>query len=175
VDAGDIGAGHSVTALYDVTPVGGNRMIGDTRYGGPDDAEEAGDPESDERAYVKLRYKPVGKDDSKLVTTPVTSRDVVSPEDEGASARATRWAAAVAGFGQLLRGGDHMADFTFDDVIELGETARGEDPFSYRSGFLDLVRLAKTSEAIPDAGRSDASAPDTPDLPGPESGGGQDR
>ena len=59
-----------------------------------------------------------------------------------------RFAAAIAAFGQLLRGGQYTTTFSYDDVIELAQSARGEDPYGYRSGFIDLVRLAQTASAM---------------------------
>jgi Ca-activated chloride channel family protein len=71
---------------------------------------------------------------------------VVEPDED--RARETRFAAAVAGFGQLLRGGRYMGDFSYDDVAELAVGAKGDDPFGYRAEFVNLVRLAKASAAL---------------------------
>jgi Ca-activated chloride channel family protein len=65
-----------------------------------------------------------------------------------AGALETRFAAAVAGFGQLLRGGRHMGDFSYDDVTALAAGAKGDDPFGYRAEFVNLVRLANSAAAL---------------------------
>ena len=62
--------------------------------------------------------------------------------------REARFAAAVAAFGQLLRGGRHTGGYAYDDVIALAQGARGEDSFGYRAEFINLVRLAKTAAAL---------------------------
>ncbi|MEM6971746.1 MAG: VWA domain-containing protein [Pseudomonadota bacterium] len=143
VDAGEIGAGHRVTALYEITPVGSEaRRIGDLRYGadeGTETAAAANDEMSDELAFLKIRYKAPGGEESQLISRPVTADDVA--ETPGSE---TRFAAAVAGFGQLLGDDRYLGDFGYDDVIELARGARGEDRFGYRSAFLSLVGLAKS-------------------------------
>lgn len=141
VDAGEIGAGHTVTALYEITPVGSDgRKVDDLRYG----AAPAPAPVSaDELAFVKLRYKAPDADDSRLITRPVTEADATAPDADA------RFAAAVAGFAQLLRGGEHVWDFSYEDVIALASGARGADPFGYRAEFVTLARLAQTAAALP--------------------------
>jgi Ca-activated chloride channel family protein len=143
VDAGEIGSGHAVTALYEITPVGSAaRMVDGLRY------QPAAEQEVNPREYgfVKIRYKAPDGDESRLITTPVTRADEVEPGDD--RARETRFAAAVAGFGQLLRGGRHMGDFSYDDVAALAQGAKGDDPFGYRAEFITLVRLAKSAAAL---------------------------
>ncbi len=140
VDAGEIGAGHTVTALYEITPAGsGAALVGSLRYrpqGGP----PAG--VSDEYACVKIRYKLPDSETSTEITR------VVGPDDElprlGALSQETRFSAAVAGFGQLLRGGTYTGDFDFGDVIDLAQGAQGADHFGYRREFIELVRAART-------------------------------
>ena len=147
VDAGDIGAGHSVTALYEITPVGSpaQRMDG-LRYGSePGETARTG-AGFDEYAFLRIRYKLPEARESRLVETPVTVSDV-RPSVESAS-RDSRFAAAVAAFGQKLRGGDHLEGFTWGDILALAETARGRDRFGYRTEFLNLVRLAETARAM---------------------------
>ena len=137
VDAGDIGAGHSVTALYEITPVGSPAISNDPlRYG---DAEPL--PESNgELAFLKLRYKNPGESTSILVTTPV-----FADADAGLGSEVD-FAAAVAGFGQLLRGDTRLGDWSFDDVVALANAAKGDDVFGYRAEFIRLVRLAETAQ-----------------------------
>ncbi|MEM9370104.1 MAG: YfbK domain-containing protein, partial [Pseudomonadota bacterium] len=140
VDAGEIGSGHAVTALYEIRPVGAEGVqIDPLRY---QVASEAEDAASDEIAFVKLRYKQPDETESSLITRPVTGADERSQDTEA------RFAAAVAAFGQLLRGGEHTGSYGYDDVIALGTLARGDDPFGYRAEFLNLVRLAKSAAAL---------------------------
>ena len=135
VDAGEIGAGHTVTALYEITPKGSPaERIGDLRYAQADETEA--NP-SRELAFLKLRYKRPGEDRSNLIETPVT------PDRADIPASETRFAAAVAGFGELLRGSTEIAGWDYDDALALASAARGDDPFGYRAEFLNLVRLAK--------------------------------
>ena len=138
VDAGDIGAGHTVTALYEVTPRGSKgQLVDPLRYG---TAEQAGTP-AGEYAFVKIRYKLPGEDKSRLITEPVTAADEKPDSEAG-------FAAAVAGFGQLLRGAEFTRTFSYDDVIALATASRGSDSFGYRAEFVNLVRLAKTARAM---------------------------
>lgn len=149
VDAGEIGSGHTVTALYEVVLAGsGAERIAPLRYSGGDGPEAAGtDAEfSGEHAFVKIRYKRPDADTSILITRAVTAADAFESVDS--SPREARFAAAVAGFGQLLRGGRHTGDYGYDDVIALAQRARGDDPFGYRAEFINLVRLAKSAAAV---------------------------
>ncbi|MBN9241649.1 MAG: VWA domain-containing protein [Mesorhizobium sp.] len=139
VDAGDIGSGHSVTAIYEITPKGAPQQIDDLRYG---DAatKNGGVANADEYAFVKIRYKLPNEDASRLIATPVTGADEVSSFD--AAGPDQRFSVAVAAFGQKLRDEDATAKFGFDRIAEIAAAARGADPFGYRSEFLSLVRLA---------------------------------
>ena len=145
VDAGEIGAGHTVTALYEITPVGsGAERIAPLRYGEEETAPSAG--HDDELATVAIRYKLPDRETSTEIARHVTEVDAYesaadAPED-------MRFAAAVAAFGQLLRGGRYTEDYGYEDVIAAAVASRGEDPFGYRAEFLSLVRLAKTAAAM---------------------------
>ncbi|MEL6642141.1 MAG: VWA domain-containing protein, partial [Pseudomonadota bacterium] len=133
VDAGDLGAGHTVTALYEVTPVGSPARLSDPlRY-----AAETPDPTpANEIGYVKLRYKEPGADTSQLLETPIL-RDVPAGRD-------AQFAASIAGFGQVLRGSDYVADWSIADAITLANAHRGDDMFGYRAEAIRLMQLAKT-------------------------------
>ena len=146
VDAGDIGSGHTVTALYEVALAGsGAERIAPLRYRSDDDPATL--PGGDgELAFLKIRYKQPDADTSTVITRAVTATDV--SDDLESASREVRFAAAVAGFGQLLRGGRYTGDYGYDDVIALAQDARGEDPFGYRAEFINLVRLAKSAAAI---------------------------
>ncbi len=145
VDAGDIGAGHRVTALYEITPVGSKSPSVDTlRYGSS--TKKPATAKTDEYGFLKIRYKLPKEDTSKLITTPVGSRsDFASIK---AAPNEARFATAVAAFGQILKGGQHTGAYSYDDVIALAQSAKGKDEFGYRSEFINLVRLAKSAPAL---------------------------
>ena len=147
VDAGDIGSGHTVTAIYEVTPVGAAPgLVDDLRYAAPDrtrrEPAATGSPDA-EFGFLKLRYKLPKEDASKLVTL-VINDTLVARSIDAAPAEA-RFSVAVAAFGQLLKGSAHLKSFGYDDVIELAQSAKGDDRFGYRAEFVNLVRLAKSA------------------------------
>jgi Ca-activated chloride channel family protein len=138
VDAGDIGAGHSVTAIYEVTPPGGNTLIDPLRY---QSARPQAAPALNEIAFVRIRYKLPGETESREIVRPVTDADA-SPDLAHAPER-TRWATAVAAYGQLLRGDPYLdASYGWNDVIALAQDARGRDEFGWRAEFVQLARAA---------------------------------
>ncbi len=140
VDAGEIGSGHAVTAIYEITPKGSpEKMIDDLRYGEAS-TDNGGVAHGEEYAFVKIRYKAPDGDVSKLIETPVTAANELSSFD--AASVDQRFSVAVAAFGQKLRDADQTAKFGFDRIIEIATAARGTDPFGYRAEFLSLVRLA---------------------------------
>ncbi|MER9182478.1 VWA domain-containing protein [Mesorhizobium sp. M0159] len=140
VDAGEIGSGHSVTAIYEITPKGsGGEQIDQLRYGQAS-VNNGGVANADEYAFVKIRYKLPNEDTSKLITTPVTSTNEVASFDQASTDQ--RFSVAVAAFGQKLRDEDATAKFGYDKIMQIATAARGADPFGYRSEFLSLVRLA---------------------------------
>jgi Ca-activated chloride channel family protein len=95
---------------------------------------------------VKMRYKLPESETSRLINVPVL---VSSAGKDAASIPVeSRFAAAVAAFGELLRGGKYTRSFTYDDVIALAQGAKGPDEFGYRAEFINLVRLAKTAQAL---------------------------
>ena len=141
VDAGEIGSGHSVTAIYEITPKGSPaQQIDDLRYGQAKTDNAAGIANAGEYAFVKIRYKLPDEDTSKLITTPVTSANEVASFD--AASADQRFSVAVAAFGQKLRGTSQVAGYGYDRVSEIAAAARGADTFGYRAEFLSLVRLA---------------------------------
>ncbi|MER8952286.1 VWA domain-containing protein [Mesorhizobium sp. M0833] len=140
VDAGEIGSGHSVTAIYEITPKGsGGEQIDQLRYGQAS-VNNGGVANADEYAFVKIRYKLPNEDTSKLITTTVTSANEVASFDQASTDQ--RFSVAVAAFGQKLRDEDATAKFGYDKIMQIATAARGADPFGYRSEFLSLVRLA---------------------------------
>ena len=145
VDAGEIGAGHAVTAIYEITPVGGRSLIDPLRYQqGAAPAAARGN----EVAFLRIRYKLPGQDRSQLIERPITSAD--SFPDIARAPESTRWATAVAAYGQLLRGDPYMdPGYGLNDVIALAQGARGSDEYGWRAEFLQLARTAQTVGALP--------------------------
>ncbi|WP_246660081.1 VWA domain-containing protein [Rhizobium sp. FKL33] len=138
VDAGEIGSGHEVTAIYEITPKGSPATrIDDLRYGAPDAAK----PASDELAFVKLRYKRPGEKESRLSSFPVMAGAALKSVD--AASTDARFSVAVAAFARKLRGDPDLSDYGWDQVRALAEAARGADPFGYRAEFIRLVSIAK--------------------------------
>ncbi|MBB5040766.1 Ca-activated chloride channel family protein [Shinella fusca] len=138
VDAGDIGSGHRVTAIYEVTPKGSPAVLNDPLRYGKQEAEPAAD--GGELAFLKMRWKKPDGDTSELVTMPVTDANTVAGVD--AASADVRFSVAVAAFGQKLKGVPALQDYAYGSILGLAEAARGSDPFGYRAEFLKLVRLA---------------------------------
>ena len=136
VDAGDIGAGHTVTAIYEITPKGSPAELTDPlRYETTNTVADR----SDELAYVKLRHKKPGEDASKLIETPVYAHT------NDIAQRESNFAAAVAAAGQLLRGQD-LGEFTLKDARDLASANKGSDDFGYRAEFIRLLDLARAGQ-----------------------------
>ena len=137
-DAGELGAGHTVTALYEVVPVGvpvPREEVDDLRYQAqPDDLPASAF--EDEMMYVKIRYKDPDGTKSKLLEQAVADRS-------GSPSVDFRFATAVAGFGMLLRDSKHAGDLTLSDVVGLAEKGKGDDPRGYRGEFIRLVEAAR--------------------------------
>ncbi len=142
-DAGEIGAGHSVTALYEIVPAGKevdaiSPPVDTLKYqsvGKPNDAAA-----SDETMTLKLRYKAPDGDTSRLVEFPVT--DTGKGFDDADIH--VRFAAAVAGFGMKLRSSPYAGKWTLADVRKTAAAAIGDDPHGLRAEFVELVRAAAT-------------------------------
>ena len=95
---------------------------------------------------MKIRYKLPGEERSRLITTPITpAQEHRSLE---AAPREARFAAAVAAFGQILRGDSRVGTYSYEDVLALAKPARGDDPYGYRAEFLNLVRLAESARPM---------------------------
>ena len=140
IDAGEIGAGHTVTALYEVALRGSKgAALEPLRY--QRDKQETKSI-SGELAHLRLRYKAPDGNDSKLIEWPL-QRAAVKDSFAQTSER-MRFAVAVAGFGQLLKGGKYTANFSYRDVAKLAQNARGDDRFGYRGEFLSLVNIAQS-------------------------------
>ena len=137
VDAGDIGAGHQVTAIYELVPVGTKGWLPDRRYPANRlDARTAG--ATSEAAWLKLRYKLPGSESSKLIEQPVPAAALASAAPaQGDFAFAT----AVAAFGQKLRGDEYLGNYGWSDIRALA----GTDGDYWRQEFGKLVGLAESS------------------------------
>ncbi|MCY4573346.1 MAG: von Willebrand factor type A domain-containing protein [Gemmatimonadetes bacterium] len=143
-DAGELGAGHTVTALYEVVPAGvamPRPSVDPLRYQEEQPAENDAPPPTptrfgDELVFVKVRYKDPDGDTSKLLEHPVMDRTGMASAD-------LRFAAAVAGFGMLLRESEHAGTLTLDDIVSLAEQGRGDDPRGYRGEFIRLVEASR--------------------------------
>jgi Ca-activated chloride channel homolog len=140
VDAGEIGAGHRVTALYEVVPVGAHGHIDPLRYG-PAGATVDG---SGELAFVRLRYKRPDEDVSRLIERPIPARALTRAGRESAD---FRFAASVAAFGQKLRGGEYLGSFGYEAIAALARASTGTDRDGYRAEFLELVAAAGALDA----------------------------
>ncbi|TDR41151.1 Ca-activated chloride channel family protein [Tahibacter aquaticus] len=137
VDAGEIGAGHDVTALYELSLVGdGSGQVDPLRYGGGD--KPANSVGAAEIAFVKLRYKQPDEDNSRLIERPVRKSELRDSASEN-----LRFAAAVAAFADSLRGGSHLGKFDLGQVAALARNARGKDADGYRAEFIKLVETAQ--------------------------------
>ena len=137
-DAGEIGAGHTVTALYELVPAGSGEIaatVDPLRYQG----ERAAGPESSEAMFVRIRYKAPDGAQSRLVEVPVDARAraLAQTSDD------YRFSAAVAAFGMLLRGSEHRGTVDFPGVARLAGTAIGPDRDGIRHEFLQLVKRAE--------------------------------
>lgn len=139
VDAGEIGAGHTVTALYEVTLTGSSAArVPPLRYGSNKEVSLK-DISIDELAYVKLRYKQPGESNSVEVAYPI-ERDAVATDFASASEN-FQFASTVAGFGEQLRGGSYQ-QFTTKDMLATLRKVRGDDEHGYRTELITLVELA---------------------------------
>ena len=164
VDAGDIGAGHSVTALYELTLAGSPAVrLPGLRYG---DTNATTASNSREVAHVRLRYKQPGTDTSRLVETPVLRDQLRAQPGES-----MRFAAAVAGFADLLRGGARTDGWGWDGVLATARSAQGGPGQGMRAEFVELVELARPLvEPRPVAGGGLDASDARPSQPGVAAG-----
>ena len=137
VDAGEIGAGHTVTAIYEITPVGSPAVKNnELRYGEKQNVTVQY-AETPEFGFLKLRYKEPGQSKSKLIETPIVA-------DTGTPGSEAKFAAAIAGFGELLTSDTYLGDWGWDDAIALALEGKGSDEFGYRAEAIQMMRLAKS-------------------------------
>jgi len=137
-DAGEMGSGHSVTALYEVVPAGAKAVaLDDDSLTYQQVSLRPGAKHSGELLTVRVRYKDPKGSTSKLLEQPVNDRTGKASED-------TRWASAVAEFALLLRDSEHKGAASWEQVLTLARGARGDDPQGYRGEFIGLVESART-------------------------------
>ncbi|MEO9335350.1 VWA domain-containing protein [Pseudomonas guguanensis] len=137
VDAGEIGAGHTVTALYEIVPAGGKGWLEPLRY--QSSAQPAG--KSGELAWLRIRYKAPGEASSRLLERPI-ARNEAKPV--AAASEDLRFAAAVAAFAQQLKDGRYTGDFDLAQSIALARSGKGEDRFGLRGEFIQLAEIAQS-------------------------------
>ena len=148
VDAGNIGAGHTVTAFYEIIPPGAEADalpgVDPLKYMLREENEAASLFE-DELCTVKIRYKLPGETTSALLSFPVKKSEIRRANEASTD---FKFAAAVTAFGMLLRDSPHKGSTDFAMVQNLAETSVGTDEFGYRRNFIMLVKAAKTAKAL---------------------------
>ncbi len=141
-DAGELGSGHTVTALYEVIPVGiksnFTESVDKLKY--QKEPKTSGLDETDEVMTIKFRYKKPDEDKSKLIEHPVI--DLAIPVQK--TSDNFRFAAAVAQFGMLLRNSEFKQTSTYNNAWKLAKSSLGEDKEGYRSEFLRMVKNAES-------------------------------
>ena len=143
VDAGDIGAGHNVTAIYEIIPVGQQGWLNDSRYQASTKTDTT---KKSEYAFVNLRYKLPNQEKSILLNQAVKaqSKSLAQANSD------TRFAIAVASYAQQLKGGQYNAAMGWDQIIQLAQQAAKPDPYQMREEFIELAKIAKSLSAKKD-------------------------
>ncbi|MFH6985151.1 vWA domain-containing protein [Marinoscillum luteum] len=134
-DAGELGSGHTVTALYEIIPVGVKsnftKEVDDLKY-----QSQTITGDTDELLTVKFRYKEPDENTSQLIEQPLAN-DSLFDEDENLN-----WAATVASFGMVLRDSEFKGNLTFSKILTMAHQSAGVDEFGYRAEFIKLVNIA---------------------------------
>ncbi|WP_087543448.1 vWA domain-containing protein [Acinetobacter sp. WCHA29] len=143
VDAGDIGAGHNVTAIYEIVPVGQQGWLNDSRYQASTKTDTT---KKSEYAFVNLRYKLPNQEKSILLNQAVKaqSKSLAQANSD------TRFAIAVASYAQQLKGGQYNAAMGWDQIIQLAQQSAKPDPYQMREEFIELAKIAKSLSAKKD-------------------------
>lgn len=142
VDAGDISSGHTVTAIYELTPAGSsNRLVEELRYGTQQAVQPANAVANDEVAFVRVRYKLPDEKTSNLIEQAVKGETPLDTASDD-----VRFSIAVAGFGQNLKNSKFKGSWGNDDIKAFAKKARGDDDFGYRSEFIRLIDAAKSAK-----------------------------
>ena len=140
-DAGELGSGHTVTALYEIIPIGVksdfSMSVDPLKYQKQIETKISAEATaSNEMLTVKFRYKEPQGSKSKLITQVLLEKDQVRNDPN------IQWSAAVAGFGMLLRDSEYKSELSYDQIIGMAKSSKGADEYGYRSEFIQLVRLA---------------------------------
>lgn len=142
VDAGDVGAGKSVTAIYEITPKSASTAVDALRYQTtPEAAKAKSKPVSSELAFLKIRYKKPNGEKSILITQPITAPKTVNAFDKASENQ--RFASSVAGFGQLLRQSPQMGSLSYQQVLQMAQQAKTKDNTGAKGEFIQLVKNAQ--------------------------------
>ncbi|UGA56638.1 vWA domain-containing protein [Vibrio sp. VB16] len=139
VDAGEIGAGHTVTALYEITLTGEKGQIDDLRY---DRKTIAAENFEGELAQVKVRYK-LPESEKSVLTTSIVSNHQIKERFDHAS-EDFQFASSVAAFAQKLKDNDYLDSLSYEKIADIARENRGKDPYNYRGEFISLVELAQS-------------------------------
>lgn len=138
VDAGDIGAGHQVTAFYEIIPTGVQGWLDESRYQTKNST--ANDAKNNEFGLFKLRYKLPNQSNSQLIETPILkSSKAFNQADQD-----TQFAVATIAYAEQLRGGEYNANMTWNDILKLAQDNIGKDEHGLRTEFVELVKIAKS-------------------------------
>ena len=144
VDAGEIGAGHNVTAIYELTLTDAKSPWNEPlRYkqSGTEQNTSVDDKQNHhELGLLKIRYKLPEQSTSKLLEFPIDKSHIKNNMEEASDS--FRFASSVAGFAEILRNSHYLKSYTYENVVKQAEQAKGQDKFGYRSEFIQLVRLA---------------------------------
>jgi len=140
VDAGEVGSGHSVTAIYEIAGPGSDGLLVEPLRYSP---EAAIAPDvNGEFGHLRIRYKHPGEDESVLIERAISDRDSYQNFDRVPVE--ARFSIQVAGFAQMLRGDPYIQeDYSYDQIIEGASDALGADEYGYRAGFVELVEIAR--------------------------------
>lgn len=146
VDAGDIGAGHSVTAIYEITPTQSDaKLIDDLRYG--KNIIKTKMAESNEYGFLKLRYKLPNEDKSQLIEHVINGQNTYSSnDDKNTLLREINFATAVAAFAQQMKDPKYLSNWSLQQTLDLAQANKGDDDYGYRTEFVQLVRKAMIAD-----------------------------
>jgi Ca-activated chloride channel homolog len=141
-DAGELGSGHSVTALYEIIPVGVESefyKVDKLKYQTNKATPEA--QQSDELMTVKFRYKEPAEEVSKLMIHTLVDKQIPFVR----ASENFRWSASVAAFGMLMRESEYVNNFSYEQALVLAQAARGADPEGYR---IECIQMMKSFGAL---------------------------
>jgi Ca-activated chloride channel family protein len=144
VDAGDVGSGHTVTAIYEITPVGSKSTLIDPPRYSQRELQLRSRGKSNEYGFLKIRYKLPNGSTSRLLEQPIR----VDAGVPAALRDDVAFSTAVAGFGQLLRGSQYVGSLSYEDVLKQAQAGVGADRFGYRTELVQLVSKAQRARGL---------------------------